>query len=171
METICYTVLRGLLHDNEEYVSSESHPDSYAIIGVPAAFSPTCSDSHIPSYISSPKTKHAGKVYVVSVNDAFVMNAWGKTLDADKKSGVRATFQPFIPPFLPREDIRHSLFLLFFHMIWSFCHSSQHRFSLLQLPSLLVRLLSLLHVSYLILFDPIFALYLLPWLLFIDSQR
>jgi 2-Cys peroxiredoxin 5 len=64
------------------------------IIGVPAAFSqfsrdspisqgkynaksflflgPTCSDSHIPSYVMHPKIKDAGRVFVVSVNDAFV---------------------------------------------------------------------------------------------------
>ncbi len=33
---------------------------------------PTCSDSHIPGFISHPKIKSAGKVFVVSVNDAFV---------------------------------------------------------------------------------------------------
>ncbi|PSS21938.1 hypothetical protein M430DRAFT_40744 [Amorphotheca resinae ATCC 22711] len=59
------------------------------IIGVPAAFSPACSDSHIPGYINHPKLSSAGKVFVVSVNDAFVMNAWGKSLDAEKKSGIR----------------------------------------------------------------------------------
>jgi len=42
------------------------------IIGVPAAFSPSCSDTHIPGYIASDKLKSAGKVFVVSVNDAFV---------------------------------------------------------------------------------------------------
>ena len=33
---------------------------------------PACSGSHIPGYIASPKLKDAGKVFVVSVNDAFV---------------------------------------------------------------------------------------------------
>ena len=33
---------------------------------------PTCSDSHVPGYIAHPKLKSAGKVFVVSVNDAFV---------------------------------------------------------------------------------------------------
>ena len=42
---------------------------------------PSCSDKHIPGYINSGKLGSAGEVYVVSVNDAFVMNAWGKTLD------------------------------------------------------------------------------------------
>ncbi|PMD13307.1 Redoxin [Hyaloscypha hepaticicola] len=64
------------------------------IIGVPAAFSPTCSDSHIPGYIAHPKLKSAGKVFVVSVNDAFVMNAWGKSLDKDGSSGIRFLGDP-----------------------------------------------------------------------------
>lgn len=42
------------------------------IIGVPAAFSPACSASHIPSYIQHPKTKEFDCKVVVSVNDAFV---------------------------------------------------------------------------------------------------
>jgi hypothetical protein len=33
---------------------------------------PTCSASHIPGYINSPKLKNAGQVFVVSVNDPFV---------------------------------------------------------------------------------------------------
>lgn len=42
------------------------------IIGVPAAFSPSCSEKHIPGYINYAALKEAGDVYVVSVNDAFV---------------------------------------------------------------------------------------------------
>jgi 2-Cys peroxiredoxin 5 len=40
--------------------------------GVPAAYSPACSENHIPGYINSAKLKDAGKVFVVSVNDSFV---------------------------------------------------------------------------------------------------
>lgn len=42
------------------------------IIGVPAAFSPACSAKHVPSYMTHPRAKDAGPVFVVSVNDAFV---------------------------------------------------------------------------------------------------
>lgn len=42
------------------------------VIGVPAAFSPSCSESHIPGYINYEGLKDAGQVFVVSVNDAFV---------------------------------------------------------------------------------------------------
>jgi hypothetical protein len=46
------------------------------VIGVPAAFSPACSNQHIPGYINHPKVAEiigeGGKVVVVSVNDPFV---------------------------------------------------------------------------------------------------
>ncbi|KAG9238686.1 putative peroxiredoxin-5, mitochondrial [Amylocarpus encephaloides] len=67
---------------NSVDLSKELASGSGIIIGVPAAFSPTCSDSHIPGYISHAKLKDAGKVFVVSVNDPFVMNAWGKSLSS-----------------------------------------------------------------------------------------
>ncbi|KAK8153047.1 Redoxin [Phyllosticta citrichinensis] len=63
--------------------------DKGVIVGVPAAYSPACSASHIPGYINSPKLKDAGSVVVVSVNDPFVMKAWGSSLDPDGKSGIR----------------------------------------------------------------------------------
>ncbi|KAF2268475.1 AhpC/TSA family protein [Lojkania enalia] len=64
------------------------------IIGVPAAFSPACSESHIPGYINSAKLKDAGQVFVVAVNDAFVTKAWGKSLDPSGTSGIRFLADP-----------------------------------------------------------------------------
>ncbi|KAK4556008.1 hypothetical protein LTR86_006704 [Recurvomyces mirabilis] len=58
------------------------------IIGVPGAFSPACSASHIPGYLNSPRLKHAGQVFVVSVNDPFTVKAWAASLDEGSKSGV-----------------------------------------------------------------------------------
>eukprot|EP00388_Colpodella_angusta_P026666 GDKK01006565.1.p1 GENE.GDKK01006565.1~~GDKK01006565.1.p1 ORF type:complete len:156 (+),score=6.62 GDKK01006565.1:78-545(+) len=74
---------------NQVDLSKELAQGKGLIIGVPAAFSPTCSDTHIPNYIGHPSLSKAGSVFVVSVNDAFVMNAWGKSLDKEKSSGVR----------------------------------------------------------------------------------
>ncbi|MCJ1258760.1 Peroxiredoxin-5, mitochondrial [Lignoscripta atroalba] len=68
------------------------------IIGVPAAFSPSCSNSHIPSYLNSEFLKDAGKVFVVSVNDPFVMKAWATTLDPDSRSGVQFSLSTTFPP-------------------------------------------------------------------------
>ncbi|KAF2963700.1 hypothetical protein GQX73_g9871 [Xylaria multiplex] len=67
---------------------------SGVIIGVPAAFSGTCSQKHVPSYINHPKLAEAGQVFVVSVNDAFVMKAWGDQLDPTKHSGIRFLADP-----------------------------------------------------------------------------
>jgi len=79
---------------NKVNLSEELSSGRGLIVGVPAAFSPSCSESHIPGYISSPKLKDAGKVFVVSVNDPFVMKAWGKTLDPSGSSGIRFLGDP-----------------------------------------------------------------------------
>jgi len=79
---------------NKVNLSKELATGKGVIIGVPAAFSPSCSDTHIPGYIASDKLKSAGKVFVVSVNDAFVMKAWGKSLDESKSSGIRFLADP-----------------------------------------------------------------------------
>ncbi|KAI9038174.1 peroxiredoxin family protein [Aspergillus affinis] len=64
------------------------------IVGVPAAFSPACSASHVPGYINHPKLKEAGQVFVVAVNDPFVTKAWATSLDPTGKSGIRFLGDP-----------------------------------------------------------------------------
>lgn len=64
------------------------------LIGVPAAFSGTCSATHVPSYINHPKIKDYDLVAVVSVNDVFVMKAWGEILDPAGQVGIRFLADP-----------------------------------------------------------------------------
>ncbi|QLL33315.1 hypothetical protein HG536_0E02260 [Torulaspora globosa] len=55
----------------------------YVIVGLPAAFSPACSATHVPGYIKHlPQLKEKGikQVFVTTVNDPFVTAAWGKSL-------------------------------------------------------------------------------------------
>ncbi|KAI9147765.1 E3 ubiquitin-protein ligase dbl4 [Paramyrothecium foliicola] len=64
------------------------------IIGVPGAFTGTCSATHIPSYINHPALKQAGQVFVVAVNDPFVMRAWHTQLDPAEETGIRFVADP-----------------------------------------------------------------------------
>jgi len=73
---------------------SEQIKGKALIIGVPAAFSPGCSNSHIPGYLKHPKLKDAGDVFIVAVNDPFVTKAWGEKLDPEGSSGVRFLGDP-----------------------------------------------------------------------------
>ena len=63
------------------------------IFGVPGAFTPTCSAKHVPSYtqnIDKLRAKGVDEVWCISVNDAFVMGAWGKDQKADSKVRMMA---------------------------------------------------------------------------------
>ena len=56
--------------------------DKVILFGLPGAFTPTCSAKHLPGFINSMdeiKKKRIKKVICVSVNDPFVMDAWGKS--------------------------------------------------------------------------------------------
>ncbi|MBV8393462.1 MAG: peroxiredoxin [Alphaproteobacteria bacterium] len=57
---------------------------------LPGAFTPTCSAKHVPGFVTEfdkIKAKGVDKILCISVNDAFVMGAWGK----DQKAGDKVT--------------------------------------------------------------------------------
>jgi peroxiredoxin len=57
------------------------------LFAVPGAFTPTCSNAHLPEFITLAdkiKAKGVDAIYCVSVNDAFVMKAWGDSQNAEE---------------------------------------------------------------------------------------
>ncbi len=65
---------------------------SVVVFSLPGAFTPTCSSSHVPRYnqlVPLFKANGIDDVICVSVNDAFVMNEWKRSQNAD-----RITFLP-----------------------------------------------------------------------------
>ena len=82
---------------------AENNPDSkvdiselcagkkVVIFGVPGAFTPGCSKTHLPGYVESAedlkKIKGVDEIVCIAVNDPFVMEAWGKQHGAEGKVG------------------------------------------------------------------------------------
>ena len=74
--------------DGVETVNSEQlfNGKKVALFALPGAFTPTCSAAHLPGYVvqaDALKEKGIDLIACLSVNDAFVMDAWGKQHNAD----------------------------------------------------------------------------------------
>lgn len=62
-------------------VSAATKGKKIVIFALPGAFTPTCSSKHVPGYLSllpQLKAKGVDEVWCVSVNDGYVMAAWGR---------------------------------------------------------------------------------------------
>ena len=75
--------------DPKEVSIKEIVGDNKVILfGLPGAFTPTCSVKHLPGFVKGAdqlREKNIKKVICVSVNDPFVMDAWGKIHNVQNK--------------------------------------------------------------------------------------
>ena len=74
--------------DSSEWDLAQLLRGRVALFSVPAAFSPTCSERHIPGVVASAQAmldKGVDTIVCLSCNDVFVMRAWWKELGADPK--------------------------------------------------------------------------------------
>ena len=72
----------------EDISTSEIFGEKKVVLfAVPGAFTPTCSAAHLPGFVALAdkiKAKGVDNIVCVSVNDAFVMDAWGKSQNAEE---------------------------------------------------------------------------------------
>jgi len=71
-----------ITHNTAELFSNKK----VVLFAVPGAFTPTCSAAHLPGYVVSAdelKAKGVDAIICLSVNDAFVMSAWGESQNAE----------------------------------------------------------------------------------------
>ncbi len=79
--------LRRLGQDGMEEISTTAYFGSRKVVlfSVPGAFTPTCSAQHLPGFVRNAaaiRAKGVDEIVCVAVNDAFVMDAWGKSQNA-----------------------------------------------------------------------------------------
>jgi glutaredoxin/glutathione-dependent peroxiredoxin len=82
--------LRYLTPEGPKGVSSEEFFGGKKVVlfGLPGAFTRTCSERHLPSYVTRAaelKAKGVDTIACLALNDLFVMGAWGKQHKADDK--------------------------------------------------------------------------------------
>ena len=76
---------------NDVHLDNLMEDKTIVVFGLPGAFTPTCSSTHLPGYEAAYKEiteLGIDDVYCISVNDSFVMNSWFKSLGIENVKPV-----------------------------------------------------------------------------------
>lgn len=89
-DTISSVTLKHMEESGPKDISTEEifKGKKVLLFAVPGAFTPACSAQHLPGYIQNAeqiKAKGVDTIACISVNDVFVMDAWGKNQSAGDK--------------------------------------------------------------------------------------
>ncbi|SFC27244.1 Peroxiredoxin [Marinospirillum celere] len=88
-DTLPDVELRVMGKEGPEAVSTQAlfAGKKVVLFAVPGAFTPNCSETHVPGYVTHAdkiKAKGVDSIICTAVNDVFVMDAWGKTQNAEE---------------------------------------------------------------------------------------
>ena len=89
-DTIPYVMLTTMGSEGPVDISTDDILKDKKVImfGVPGAFTPTCSAKHLPGFVEHAeaiKAKGVDSIVCISVNDVFVMGAWGQDQNVNGK--------------------------------------------------------------------------------------
>ena len=92
-EKLPNATLRRLGDSGIDEISTESLTSGKKVVlfAVPGAFTPTCSEQHLPGFMQHAdaiKAKGVDTIACISVNDPFVISAWSKATGADGKVDI-----------------------------------------------------------------------------------
>lgn len=81
--------LKTMGAEGPEEITTDSIFDGKKVVlfALPGAFTPGCSNTHMPGFVvhaDAIKAKGVDSIVCLAVNDAFVMGAWGETQNADE---------------------------------------------------------------------------------------
>ncbi len=89
-DTVPTVTLKHMTDDGPKGIGTDElfSGKKVVLFALPGAFTPTCSKSHLPGYVVKSDdlfAKGVDRIICLSVNDAFVMGAWGKDQNVEDR--------------------------------------------------------------------------------------